>query len=112
MIRQFDSSKKLKDIKEDNFRQIQDYFNDKNLSNARLKFKIRSQMVEDIPGNLKNKYKYNEEGLNCVQCRVEFTQAHFTICPARKKMREGLDMNLLDDAVIYFRRYLMIEKKI
>ena len=27
------------------------------LNNARMAFKIKSQMVEDIPGNFKNKYK-------------------------------------------------------
>ena len=111
MIVQFETSKKLKDIKHDNFRQIQGYFNDKNLSNARLKFKICAQMVDNIPGNFKNKYKYNEEGLNCSECKVEFTQYHRTIFPARSKLREGLNMNSIDDVVTYFRRYLMTEKK-
>ena len=53
MIVQFETSKKLKDIKHDNFRQIQGYFNDKNLTNARLKFKIHAKMVDNIPGNFK-----------------------------------------------------------
>ena len=68
-------------------------------------------MVDKIPGNFKNKYRFNEEGLNCTQCKVEFTQYHCTICPARAEMREGLDMNSLDDIVTYFRRYLLAEKK-
>ena len=67
---QFESSKKLKDIQGDNFRQIQEYFKDKHIASARLKFKIRSKMVDRIPGNLKNKYEYNEEGLNCSHCKV------------------------------------------
>ena len=110
MIQQFETSKKLKDIKKDNFRQFQDYFHDKNLSSARLKFKIRSKMVDKIPGNIKTRYKYSEEGLNCSDCKVEMTQYHCTICPSRASLREGLDMNSLDDAVVYFRRYLTIEK--
>ena len=111
MIAKFESAKKLKDIKDDDFRQIQRYFNDKNIFNARLKFKIRSKMVDKIPGNFKNKYRFNEEGLNCTQCKVEFSQYHCTICPARSEMREGLNMNSLDNIVTYFRRYLLAEKK-
>ena len=51
MMKLFDQSKKLQDIKNDNFRSYQSYFHDKNLSNARLKFKICAKMVENVPGN-------------------------------------------------------------
>ena len=34
-----------------------------------------------------------------------------TICPAWSAMREGLNMNSLDDILTYFRRYLLAEKK-
>ena len=37
---QFEGSRKLEDIRHDNFRVLQAYFNDKNLENARLKLKI------------------------------------------------------------------------
>jgi hypothetical protein len=111
MINLFESSKKLKDIKNDNFRGMQDYFNDKNLTNSRMKFKIRAKMVENVPGNFKNRFRYNETGLNCSSCKVEMTQAHCTLCPARAEMRVGLNMDNIDDVVIYFRRYLTHEKK-
>ena len=111
MISQFETSKKLQDITDDIFRQIQSYFNDKNLNNARLKFKILSKMIDKIPGNFQNRYRYNEEGLNCTQCMVEFTQYQCTICPTRSNLREGLNMNSIDDVVTYFRRYLETEKK-
>ena len=38
MMSQFEGSKKLKDISMDNFQNFQDYFNDKNLESARMKF--------------------------------------------------------------------------
>ena len=107
----FQNSKKLKDIKEDNFRGMQAYFNDKNLSKSRMKFKIRTKMVENIPGNFKNRFKYSEKGLNCVSCNTELNQDHCVICPDRAKLRAGLDMNNIDDVVTYFRRYLTNEKK-
>ena len=34
----FENSKKLREIKNDNFRGMQAYFNDKNLTNSRMKF--------------------------------------------------------------------------
>ena len=44
---------KLEDIRYVSFSQIQDYFNDKNLDSARMKFRIRTKMLEKIPGNFK-----------------------------------------------------------
>ena len=54
MMSQFESSRKLQDIKESDFTCLQPYFNDKNLKNSRMKFKIRTKMLDKVPGNLKN----------------------------------------------------------
>ena len=56
--------KKLNNIKEGDFTKVQDYFSDKCVANGRMAFKIRCQMLEDIPGNFKNKWKGREE-LKC-----------------------------------------------
>ena len=93
MLSQFEASKKLEYIKNDNFRQMEEYFRDKNIVNARMKFKIRSKVVEKITENFKNRYKYNEEGLNCIEFLTEMTQFHRTNCPARATLGEGLDMS-------------------
>ena len=111
MLHLFETSKKLKDIKSDNFRGMQEYFNDRNLANSRMKFKIRTKMVENVPGNFKNRFKYSETGLNCSSCKIEMTQDHCALCPARAELRAGLNMDNIDDVVIYFRRYLTHEKK-
>ena len=50
--KELSQSKKLGDIKDEDFATVQDYFNDKSIANTRMAFKIRSQMVEEIPGNL------------------------------------------------------------
>ena len=68
-------------------------------------------MVEKVPANFKNRYYYNETGVNCSSCKVELTQNHLTLCPARAVMREGLDMSKFDDIVTYFKRYLTEAKK-
>ena len=111
MLNQFEHSKKLKDNKDDSFRGLPEYFHDRNLSNARMKFKIRTKMVENVPVNFKNRYRYTEIGLNCVHCNVELSQNHLVICPERSNMRQGLDMSKLDDLVTYFRRYLTETKQ-
>ena len=103
MMEQLEGSKKLEDIKHCNFQQMQEYFNEKNIENSRLKFKIRTKMLEKIPGNFKNKYKHNKEGLKCRFCTEDMTQGHCIICPGRIELREGLDMENLDDLVIYFK---------
>jgi hypothetical protein len=45
LMGQFEGSRKLQDIQNDDFTKIQDYFNDKNLNNARMIFKIRTKML-------------------------------------------------------------------
>ena len=111
MMSQFEGSKKLQDIKMDNFQHFQDYFNDKNLESARMKFRIRTKMVKDIPGNFKNKFKNTSNGLTCSLCPSEMTQNHCIICPERVLMRQDLVMTDLDDLVIYFKRILSDKDK-
>ena len=106
MMGQFEGSKKLQDIRHDDFSKIQDYFNDTNLANARTKFRIRTKMLDKIPGNFKNKYKKFENGLKCNLCPDEMTQNHCKICPARLELRDNLNMENLDDLVIYFQAIL------
>ena len=101
---EIDKLSKLQHIKDDNFRNVQDYFHDKNIDIVRSKFKIRMQMVENIPGNFKNMY-YGSKAL-CRFCNIFLTQEHVKECPGRYKLKLDLDMNKLDDLVIYFKRFL------
>ena len=104
---QFEGSRKLEDIRHDNFRRLQGYFNDKNLEKARLKFKIRTKMFEEKkPGIFKNLYKNQENGLKCKFCPEEMTQNHCIVCPGRVNMRIGMDMTNLDNLVEYFTEIL------
>ena len=67
--------------------ELQEYFDDKSVANSRMSFKIRSQMVPEIPGNFKNRYKRKEterEGLVCEYCQEDqiMTQMHCLSCAA------------------------------
>ena len=115
---ELERSKKLKDIKEEDFRQVQGYFHDKSVSNGRMAFKIRSQMLPDIPANFKNKHK-KDGGLVCKFCKFcEFcsedkilSQSHCMVCPAWESQRMGLDLTKVDDLVTFFRNMLMEKER-
>ena len=53
--KELEKSKKLNDIKHEDFSNVQDYFKVKSVETTRMAFKVRSKMVTDIPGNFKNK---------------------------------------------------------
>ena len=81
------SKPKLDSIKEDDFSEVQDYFKDKSIENVRLGFRIRSEMVDKIPGNFKNKFRVKgttSDGLMCTECLQDeiMTQSHCITCPA------------------------------
>ena len=58
-----EKSKKLKEIKHEDFRYLPDYFvKEKSIEKVRLAYRFRSKMVNDIKSNFKNSHK---EGLQC-----------------------------------------------
>ena len=63
-------------------------------------------MLERIPENLKNKYKFQENGLQCNLCSEGMTQNHCRIFPERVSLRKELDLENLDDLVTYFKLIL------
>ena len=103
MMTQYQHSKKLEDIRNSDFSHFQEYFNDRDLETSRMKFKIRSKMLDKIPGNFKNRYKNIQNCLKCLFCDEDMTQNHCLVCPGRQEHRENLDMNNLDDLVLYFK---------
>ena len=107
------STGKLADIKDEDFRKAQEYFNDKSIYTCRMAFKIRSKMVPEIPGNFKNKFRKKEgddvdSGLRCKYCTdgVIMTQCHCLSCSAWEELRHGLDLTDIKDLVTFFRKML------
>ena len=97
--------KKLDDIKDDDFTKMPDYMEDKSLENARMSFRIKSKMVQAIKMNFKSSHKGD---LSCEKCDSgsDETQCHTMMCDGWKKEREGLDLTLMSDMVIFFTRLL------
>ena len=106
--KELDDSNNLKDINNDDFHKVQEYFNDKSVGNTRMAFKVRSQMVPEIPGNFKNNFK---DGLLCSYCQEGqiMTQGHCLDCPAWVELRKGLELTNIADMVVFFRK-LMAER--
>ena len=110
-------SKKMSEIKHEDFSKQCNYIQFTSINKARMAFRIRCQMVKNIPGNFKNKYRCNkktetsddndDEGLICSCCRKEImTQAHCVVCPAWVKLRDGLDMDSIEGLVIFFQNLI------
>ena len=97
---------KMKDIKDDNFTEVQSYFKEKSIETTRMAFRVRCKMVKDIPGNFKQKYK--KEGLTCKYCNGGdvMSQSHCVECPACSDLREGLDLMNILDMVKFFQKLL------
>ena len=62
-------------------------------------------MVDNIPGNFKNKYKLSDN-YNCSMCKVQLSQDHIKVCPGRINLRKDLDLSKLEDLAVYFARYI------
>ena len=62
--------------KNDNFKQVQEYMQQKSIHNCRMAFRIRCELVKDIKGNFKSKYKRQggEEALKCEDCTLDQVQ--------------------------------------
>ena len=108
MKQELQGYKKLEDIKDNDFTKMPEYMEDKSLENARMAFRIKSKMVQSIKMNYKGSHK---ENLSCDECESgsDDTQCHAMICNGWKKEREGLDLTVMSDMVIFFTRIL--EKK-
>ena len=111
------SKSKLDAINGEDFRKVQDYFHDKSVENSRMAFRIRTEMVKEIPGNFKNKYRVRgtlNEGLICLECQEQavMTQSHCITCPAWTEIRSGLDLSKISDMVVFFRKLLVERAKV
>ena len=75
-----------------------------------MAFRIRCEMVNDIKGNFKDKYrkKGGEEALKCDDCNQDQvqTQSHCLVCPHWEELRIGLDLGKIEGMVIFFQRLL------
>ena len=73
-----------------------------------MAFRIKSKMVQSIKMNFKGSHKENFSFDEC-ESGSDDTQCYAMICNGWKEQREGLDLTVMSDMVIFFTRIL--EKK-
>ena len=78
-----------------------------------MAFRIRSQMLDEIPGNYKNKYRKDKDKIKCCHWTSDqvMTQSHCMDCSAWTEIRKDLDLTNIDDLVKFFRRMLLEKAK-
>ena len=113
--REVAGSKKMEKHANDNFDNIQPYMKGKSVHQTRMCFRVRCEMVKDVKGNFKSKYKREggEQNLICKECdigQVE-TQSHCTICPKWENIRSDLDLTTINDLATFFQRLLAERSK-
>ena len=66
---------------------------------------IQYEMVPEIKGNCKDKFKLKGEmeATYCKECKEIETQSHCITCPQWTDIRSGLDVKKIEDMVTFFR---------
>ena len=110
MVKMTRDYKKLDKIKMEDPTKATEYMENKCLSDTRLIFRMRTEMV-NLKDNMRNQYKGTS--VNCEACsmKVAESQTHVMICPGYAKLRAGKDMGTDGDLVDYFRDVLKIREK-
>ena len=102
---------KLKNSKlvTENF-EMQGYIKTMNLVDARMNFRIRCSIVNDIKFNQRSNPEYARQLWLCDDCGNVDTQSHIMWCPSYATLREGLDVDDDKDVVKYFQNVMKIRE--
>ena len=108
---------KLDKIKNEDFRKEQPYIGEKSLDKCKAKFRLRTEMIKTFKDNFRCKYRLldrgeedRDPGLICSDCdtvKARDSQAHCVICPTWGYLRINLDMENIDNVLMYFKRVFL-----
>ena len=102
--------KKLDKIVDDDPTQAKDYMKVKTLSDTRLIFRLRTEMLE-VKDNMRNRYKGNNVYCEACDSNTAESQLHVMACPGYAELRAGKDMSKDKDLVDYFREVMLLREK-
>ena len=106
LIRDSICLKKIGYTREDKFRR-QSYLSEMNVLDARLMFKIRTNMVPTVQMNFMSDAGFEENLWTCSGCSIlRDTQDHVLKCPAYSDIRIGLNLEKDPDLVKYFQQII------
>ena len=92
--------------------EIKEYLKELRLSDARMKFRIRSKMVETIAFNFSNDPININRLWQCTHCDKIDSQSHVLICDSYKHLRKDKNLGSDRDLVAYFRDVISLRDKI
>ena len=112
LLSQMKTKKKMdeKTLAEEKF-ELKPYFTELNVSQARLKFQIRSSMVKSVKMNFSSDPKYSHELWKCPHCDFVDTQWHIiSTCPAYKHLRVNKNFENDKDLVKFFQEVITMRE--
>ena len=87
--------------------EIKSYFKELNVSEARMKFHIRSSMVHSVKMNYPSDPQFRNNLWECQHCAYIDTQSHIILtCPAYEDLRVNKDLDNDKDIVQFFKEVL------
>ena len=89
-------------LKHENY-EVKEYFKNLQLGNARLKFRIRTKMVENIALNFSSDPAFVSRLWRCTHCDHMDSQSHVLVCSSYKYLRQDRDLSS-DHPCIFFTR--------
>ena len=92
--------------------ETKEYLRTLRLNNARLKFRIRTKMVEKIAFNFSSDPIHVNMLWQCTHCDSMDSQSHVLTCAGYRQLREGKDLGNDNDLVSYFRDVISLRDKI
>ena len=102
----------LDELKDEDF-QPKKYLSELNVTKARLRFKIKSEMTPTVKMNFQSNAQYIRDLWSCPGCSIpgdvmgnRDTQQHVLLCPAYEEYREGKDITNDNDLVRYFEQVI------
>ena len=110
MVQQMERYQKLDKIKEDNPTEAKSYLETKSISDCRIIFRIRTEMV-DLKDNMRGRYK--GFSTNCEMCdeHVPESQSQFMVCSAYQELRAGRDLSTDKDLVYFYRDVMILRQR-
>ena len=88
-----------------------EYLKTMRMSNARLRFRIRTKMVQNVAFNFSSDPQFVNRLWRCVHCGCMDSISHVLNCEGYKYLREGKDMEDDLDLVNYFRNVISLRDK-
>ena len=92
----------VQEILNDNFER-KPYITNLHSGDAKMRFKISSQMVPEVKMNFQSESKFKSELWECKGCGKRDTQSHLMSCKDYEDLRQGKDLSNDKDLVGYFK---------